>query len=379
MERNGAPARRRRGDRGGHPDASARVGSVGACGRLHRSTGRVQGVQEALSRRRNGGRALRKEAEQGTGRLQGLRARRAPAVQPHVQDLHGPRGGGRGHRLPASRDGAGLLRQLPQRADHRAPEGALRRGPDRQGVPERDHARELHLPHARIRAGRDAVLRHSGDRRGVVRALARCPHGVSHRNAGHPRRSPPLQRARPGRAGALREARGGHPVRVSHRMEGAGGHPQPHRLRPGPAPAVLGQEDALRGARRRGPLHPLRRRDRRGGRPHAADGARRCVLRAGRGPCPAHRARHPPAPGAGEGGDLSAGAPRTACPRSRPGCTTPSRRRPSPASTTRPDPSDAATAARTRRAPPGASPWTAAPTRTGRSPCATATPWSRCA
>ena len=51
-------------------------------------------------------------------------------------------------------------------------EGPLRHRPDRQGVPQRDHPGELHLPHPRVRADGDAVLRQAGHRRGVVRALA---------------------------------------------------------------------------------------------------------------------------------------------------------------------------------------------------------------
>ncbi len=40
-----------------------------------------------------------------------------------------------------------------------AAQAAVRDRADRQGVPERDHARELHLPHARVRADGDGVLR----------------------------------------------------------------------------------------------------------------------------------------------------------------------------------------------------------------------------
>ena len=86
-------------------------------------------------------------------------ADRAAAVQPHVQDVHGSGRGAGGRRLPAAGDGAGDLRQLPERAAGVAPEGAVRHRADRQGVPQRDHARQLHLPHARVRADGDAVLR----------------------------------------------------------------------------------------------------------------------------------------------------------------------------------------------------------------------------
>ncbi len=60
-----------------------------------------------------------------------------------------------------------------------AAEDSLRHRADRQGVPERDHAGQLHLPDARVRADGDAVLREAGDRRGVVRAVARAADGVA--------------------------------------------------------------------------------------------------------------------------------------------------------------------------------------------------------
>jgi glycyl-tRNA synthetase len=68
----------------------------------------------------------------------------------------------RAGRVPAPGDGAGHLRELPERAAVDAAEGAVRHRADRQGVPQRDHAGELHLPHARVRADGDAVLRRAG-------------------------------------------------------------------------------------------------------------------------------------------------------------------------------------------------------------------------
>ena len=63
------------------------------------------------------GRAVPAEAEQAPRRALDLRPHRAPDVQPDVQDLHGAgRGTGRGG-LPAAGDGAGDLRQLPERAE----------------------------------------------------------------------------------------------------------------------------------------------------------------------------------------------------------------------------------------------------------------------
>ena len=80
-------------------------------------------------------------------------------VQPDVRDA---RRAGEGHgvdRLPAPRDGAGDLHQLQERPPVRAQEAAVRDRADRQVVPQRDHDRKLRLPHARVRADGDGVLR----------------------------------------------------------------------------------------------------------------------------------------------------------------------------------------------------------------------------
>ena len=99
------------------------------------------------------------------------RAGRRAAVQPHVRDLHGPGARGRGAHLPAPRDRAGHLRELQERAPVRPPQAAVRHRADRQGVPQRDHARQLHLPHARVRADGDRVLRAAARGGAVAPAL----------------------------------------------------------------------------------------------------------------------------------------------------------------------------------------------------------------
>ena len=76
-------------------------------------------------------------------------------------------------RLPAPRDGAGHLRQLQERPAVRAQEAAVRHRPGRQVVPQRDHAGQLHLPHARVRADGDGVLRPARRGAAVVRVLVR--------------------------------------------------------------------------------------------------------------------------------------------------------------------------------------------------------------
>ena len=85
-------------------------------------------------------------------------------------------GAGRGdrrRRLPAPGDRAGDLHQLQERRPDRAAQAALRDRADRQGLSQRDHARKLHLPHARVRADGDGVLRAAGRGGRVVPLLGR--------------------------------------------------------------------------------------------------------------------------------------------------------------------------------------------------------------
>ena len=146
--------------------------------------------------------------------------------------------------LPAAGDRAGDLRQLQERADDLAAEGAVRHRPGRQVVPQRDHARELHLPHPRVRADGDGVLRQAGHRRGMARALDRRAPRLVDRARREPRQ-PPAVRAPEGEAEPLRQADGRHRVPVRLRRLGVGrarGHRQPDRLRPDPHQEHSGQD-----------------------------------------------------------------------------------------------------------------------------------------
>ena len=88
-----------------------------------------------------------------------------PPVQPDVHLAHGPGRGRRVDRLLPPRDGAGLVRQLQERPAELAQEDPVRHRPDRQVLPQRDLARQLRVPDARVRADGDAVLRPAGGRR----------------------------------------------------------------------------------------------------------------------------------------------------------------------------------------------------------------------
>ena len=93
------------------------------------------------------------------GETRRVRPDRGARLQPDVRDDDRPGQGVRRDRLPAPGDRAGHLHQLQERAAVLAQEAAVRDRPGRQVLPQRDHARQLHLPHARVRADGDGVLR----------------------------------------------------------------------------------------------------------------------------------------------------------------------------------------------------------------------------
>ncbi len=169
---DGPAPRRRRRPRRRHPAAAGGLGGLRPPGQLHRPAGRLPLVPSAVA-----GRPHRR----GLPELRIDGAHRGPGVQPHVQDARRP-GRGRGcRRLPAAGDGPGHVRQLRQRApDH--PEAApVRHRPGRQVVPQRDHAPELRVPHPRVRADGDGVLRTAGGgaRRGSTTGWPNASAGTS--------------------------------------------------------------------------------------------------------------------------------------------------------------------------------------------------------
>ena len=233
-------------------------------------------------------------------------ADRAPPVQPDVQDeRRGPRGRVE-RRLPAARDGAGDLRQLQERARHQPREAAVRHRPDRQELPQRDHAAELHLPLARVRADGDRVLLPSRGGGRLVRLLAEGavrlvrPPRLAERPA-------PAPRPRPGRAGLLLDGDRRHRVRVPLRRQRAGGDRPPGRLRPEAAPEAQRQGPDLLRRGVEGAVPAARHRALGRGRPRDAGLPLRGVHR-GRGRRRvADGPEVPPAVRADQGGRLPAG------------------------------------------------------------------------
>ncbi len=252
---------------------------------------------------RRGVQALRDAPEALSGVRQGG-ADRAPPVQHDAEDV--PRTGrGSGRRdVPPPGDRPGHVRQLRERAAGDAAEAALRHRPDRPELPQRDHAGELHLPDARVRADGARVLRepprHGGGaagRRVLARALDRREDVVVPA-VRDPRREPAPPGACQGRAGPLRQAHGRHRVPVRHRLERAGGDRQPHRLRP-QAPRRGERPDAQL-LRRRAEAARRALRDRAGGGrgPHGARDPHGRAPRRGRAGREAGGAALPPRGGA---------------------------------------------------------------------------------
>ena len=188
------------------------VGGLGPRRDLLRPARRVPVLPQAVPRRPPAG-GRRREARRASTRPRRRHARRrrlhqlrhprpvdrAARVLRAAQDLPRRRRGRVGPALPAPRDRPGHLPQLPQRHEHRAQEAAVRHRPDRQELPQRDHARQLHLPHPRVRADGDGVLRQARRGRGLAPVLDRRAHPLVHRPRHQPRQPAPL-RARPGEA-----------------------------------------------------------------------------------------------------------------------------------------------------------------------------------
>ncbi len=184
------PGRHRRPRQLGDPAAPG-VGRVRARQRVPRPAGGVHALPQAVPggpARRGVRRAHRQERQRRrpVGRpVPELRhprpVHRAARLQHDAQDLPRP-GGVRGRpALPAPGDGAGHLRELPERADDLAAQAPVRHRPDGQELPQRDHAGQLHLPHARVRADGDGVLRRAGHGRGTAPVLDRRAHALVRR------------------------------------------------------------------------------------------------------------------------------------------------------------------------------------------------------
>ena len=166
VARDGARARRHRGPRRRDPHAPARLGGLRPRRGLHRSAGGLQDVQGALPRRQARRRALPAEAAQDARRACRVRAHRAAPVQPDVQDVHGAGRGGRGASSTCGprrrRASTSTSRTCCTSSRQKVPFGIAQIG---KAFRNEITPGQLHLPHARVRADGDAVLRQARHRR----------------------------------------------------------------------------------------------------------------------------------------------------------------------------------------------------------------------
>ena len=181
-----ATARRRRGRRGRDHHEPARLAGERTPRDVPRPARGMHELPPALPRGSSRGERRRRGA---LPELRGRGVHRAEAVQPDAEDVPRTDRGRRRRGLPAPGDRAGHVRELLGDPGRLAQEAAVRHRADRQVVPQRDHAGQLHLPHARVRADGDGVLRRARHRRRVVRALGRAAHAVVPRPRRRRRRS----------------------------------------------------------------------------------------------------------------------------------------------------------------------------------------------
>ncbi len=219
---DGPTAGRRGRSRRRHPLATRGVGGLRPPVQLHRPSGGLPVLPPALAPGQD---------RRGVPQLRLHGVHRGPCVQPDVQDPRRSPGERGGSGLPAAGDRPGHVHQLRQRPPDHPQEAPVRDRPGGQVVPQRDHPPELRLPHPRVRADGDGVLRPAGRGRPLVPVLAGRADAVVHRPR-HPRGAAPAAPSHHRRALALlgRHRRRGVPLPLG--MGRARGHRQPHRLRP---------------------------------------------------------------------------------------------------------------------------------------------------
>mmetsp|Transcript_25012 Transcript_25012/g.50899 ORF Transcript_25012/g.50899 Transcript_25012/m.50899 type:complete len:363 (+) Transcript_25012:609-1697(+) len=169
----------------------------------------------------------------------------APRFQPNVPNQR------RGHvrrllrRVPSSRDRPGHIHQFQKRPWHLPLQDPLRHRSDRQGVPQRNHPPQFHIPFQGIRTDGGGILHPPGGG-GGMEAVPREVDGRIQEifdRRGFEGGSDGLGRARGGRTGALRPGVHGRDVPISVRGAGVDGNRGEGELR----------SDAAHGGERKGP------------------------------------------------------------------------------------------------------------------------------
>ena len=174
------------------PHAPDGVEGVRARVELRRPDGRLQEVQEALSRRRDRAR-VRDHGKVPTqcpdpkckGELTAARKFNL-MFETHARPGRRQR---RRRRYLRPETAQGIFANFKNVARLDAHQGAVRHRADRQVVPQRDQPAQLHLPLARVRADGDRVLLQARQRRQVVRVLGRAAQEVVPRRSASSRTS----------------------------------------------------------------------------------------------------------------------------------------------------------------------------------------------
>ena len=239
------PTPRRRGrPRRRHPGPAGGVEGQRPSRHVHRSAGGLPQLQGAVAGRSSPAAGGRRPGALPQLRLD--RPHRGAGVQPDVQDPRRPGGGRLDRRLSAAGDGPGHVHQLQERHPDDPQEAAVRHRPDRQELPQRDHARQLRLPHPRVRADGARVLRAAERIQAVVRVLGRGALPLV-RRPGHPGGHAAGPSPRDGGAEPLLGRHLRRRVRIPVRLGRARGHRPAHRFRSDrPLPGVRGTPRLVR-------------------------------------------------------------------------------------------------------------------------------------
>ena len=240
---------------------------------------------------------MRPAAEQAPGRDVGLRPHRSPQFNLMFETRVGAleETGLPVYLRPETTQGSSSIQERRRDSGTRA---AVRDRPGRQVLPERDNARRLHLPHARVRADGDGVLRAAGRGRRVVPLLGRRA----------VRMASPLRHSREPPADSPARGRRAVPLLERHERPRV---PLPYRLvsskesRTGARSISCAYErlgdEARVGRAGRQPVHAARDRAGPRGQPLDVRIPRRRLRRGGRCGARSHRASPAPAARPGQG------------------------------------------------------------------------------
>ena len=132
-----------------------------------------------------------------------------PQIQPDVQNVYGRYRGRKKRGVSAAGNGTGHFCKFRQHPAHHTAQAAVWRVPGGQGVPQRDHAGQLRVPHARIRADGVRILLQARHRSGMVCLLERDVQKLACQPWAEPR-APAPARSRAGGACVLQQRHHGY-------------------------------------------------------------------------------------------------------------------------------------------------------------------------